>query len=169
MNAHAHAAAESCAAASKKTTAARKDYLVFRLADREFGIALENVQELCNYDIVKPLASGPDFIAGTATRGGRRIPVVDLHALLAPGATGNSRLTDVVILHANGRTSGIAVDYVIDVVMLGAEEIGTCNTGDNGDSGIIGMASLPRRAILLLDAERLMTDFQPGPGERLAA
>jgi purine-binding chemotaxis protein CheW len=165
MNARTTAAAKPCATASG-STAAHQDYLVFRLADKEFGISLEKVQELCNYDIVKPLAGAPVYIAGLATRGGRQIAIVDLHALLAPGTTENGRLTDVVILHANGRTSGIAVDCVIDVVVLGAEDIHPC---DKGTAGIIGMADLGQRAVLLLDADRLMTDFHPGPTERLAA
>ncbi|HYD62691.1 MAG TPA: chemotaxis protein CheW [Noviherbaspirillum sp.] len=165
MNALNNAAIKPRATASGNT-AIRQDYLVFRLADREFGIALEEVQELCNYDLVTPLAGAPGFIAGTMTRGGRQIAIVDLHVLLAAGLADKSRLTDVVILQADGRISGLAVDCVIDVVAAGAEDI---TAADAGGTCVIGLATLGKRSILLLDAERLMTNFQPVPDEKLAA
>lgn len=144
----------------------RKDYLVFRHADHEFGLALEMVQELCNADIVKPLPAAPPPVAGVLTRGGRRIPVVDLHALLSPGTSDERRAADVVILHADGRLSGVAVDCVIDVVVLGEGDILPCDTGE---PAFIGKAQLGGRSIRLLDAHQLMTDFEPVPTERLAA
>lgn len=151
---------------ARATPPVRKDYLVFRHADHEFGLALEMIHELCNADIMKPFPAAPAPVAGVITRGGRLIPVVDLHALLAPGSSGERRAADVVILHADGRLSGVAVDCVIDVVVLGDGDILPCDTGE---PAFIGNAQLGRRSIRLLDARRLMTDFEPVPTERLAA
>lgn len=144
----------------------RKDYLAFGLAGREFGLALDMVHELCSFDVVSPLPGAPFPISGIAARGGRQIPIVDLHALFAPGTRDNGRASDVVILRDENLLSGIAVDCVIDVVVLADSDISAC---DAGDSGVIGVARHGRRSILLLDARRLMTDFTPVPTQKMAA
>lgn len=144
----------------------RKDYLVFSLAGREFGLALDMVQELCSFDVVSPLPGAPFPISGIAARGGRQIPIVDLHAMFDPGTRNSGRAADVVILRDEDRMSGLAVDCVIDVIVLADSDISAC---DAGDSGVVGVARHGRRSILLLDARRLMTDFTPVPTEKMAA
>ncbi|HEY0846911.1 MAG TPA: chemotaxis protein CheW [Noviherbaspirillum sp.] len=143
---------------------ARQDFLVFSLGGREYGIALEKVQELCHFNAVTPVANAPAIVAGTITLRSLRIPVVDLHRVLDPEIPENGRLTDVVILSSGDRISGIAVDCVIDVISLLPGQVGNVS-----DEDTVSMAVVGKRSIVLLDADKLMTDFQPGPTERLAA
>lgn len=142
----------------------REDYLVFSLGGREYGIDLEKVQELCHYDAVAPVSGAPAIIAGAIALRSREIPVVDLHCVLNPETPDNSRLNDVVILHSGDRISGIAVDCVIDVISLLPGQVAGVSSEDS-----VSMAVVGKRSIVLLDAEKLMTDFQPGPVEKLAA
>lgn len=143
----------------------RHDYLVFRLADREYGIALERVRELCNYDVVKPVADAPPRIAGQVILQCRDIAVVNMHELLAPGSKDFGRLADVVILHDGDKVSGIAVDCVLDVVAVPQDQVDT----QTPFAGLVGIASVGKRTIALLDADTLMTDFRLVSKDKLAA
>lgn len=143
---------------------ARDDYLVFSLGGREYGIDLEKVQELGNYAAVAPVAGAPAIVAGSIHLRSREIPVIDLHRVLNPEIPENGRLNDVVILHSGDRISGIAVDCVIDVISLLPGQVAGVSSEDS-----VSMAVVGKRSIVLLDAERLMTDFQPETAEKLAA
>ena len=159
-----HHAAGTSGTAGQSVAPARQDYLVFRLADREYGIVLDKVQELCNYDIVKPLTGAPRAITGVITLRSRKIAVVDLHEILAPGSAESGRLTDVVVLDIGGHVSGIAVDCVLDVVPVQPGQVRTVQA-----DRMLGIAEVGERVITLLDADKLTTGFQPGPTQKLAA
>lgn len=143
----------------------RHDYLVFRLADREYGIALEHVLELCNYDVVKAVVDAPALIAGQVTLQSRHIAVINMHELLAPGSKDFGRLADVIVLHDGDKLSGIAVDCVLDVVAVPQDQVDT----QTPVAGLVGIASVGKRTIALLDAGTLMTDFRPVSKDKLAA
>jgi purine-binding chemotaxis protein CheW len=151
-------------AAVQSPAPARQDYLVFRLADREYGLVLGKVKELCNYDIVKPLSCAPPAITGVITLHSRKIAVADLREILAPGSGDRSRLTDVVVLDIGGHASGIAVDCVIDVVSVQPGQIHAADA-----PGMLGIAEVGARTVALLDADKLTTDFQPASPQKLAA
>ncbi|WP_292932656.1 chemotaxis protein CheW [Noviherbaspirillum sp.] len=155
------------AAASPARINEKQDYLVFRLGDGEYGIRLEKVQELCGFDKVTRLIEAPRFIAGTLSLRSRRIPIVDMHTLLGSGNADKGRLTDVIVLCHGDKQCGLAVDCVIDVVTLTEAQI--TGTAVPGSPCRVGAASVGQRSMILLDAEKLMTDYRPGPAERLAA
>lgn len=157
-------AAGASSAAARSPAPVRHDYLVFRLAECEYGIALGKVQELCNFDIVKPLTDAPRMIAGVIALRSRKIAVVNLHEILTPGRPENGRLTDVVILDIGGHVTGVAVDCVIDVVAVQQSQI-----RDGQANGVLGIADVGQRTITLLDADKLTTDFHPAPPQKLAA
>lgn len=146
------------------TAITRQDYLVFSLDNREYGIDLEKVQELCHYEAIMPVAGAPVIVAGAIALQGSNIPVVNLRRVLSSAAPDNGRLTDVIILRSNNRLSGIAVDSVIDVISLLPGQVGNVS-----DEETVSLAVVGKRSIVLLDADKLMTDFHPGPVEKLAA
>lgn len=142
----------------------RKDFLVFSLDNCEYGVCLEKVQELGHYEAVRPVTGAPAIIEGAIALQGNNIPVVNLRRVLSPEAPDNGRLSDVVILRSDTRVSGIAVDSVIDVISLLPGQVGNVS-----DEETVSLAVVGKRSIVLLDADKLMTDFQPGPVEKLAA
>lgn len=167
MSANFHIAGAPNAIASPMAAGHKKDFLVFSLGNREYGINLEKVQELGSYHKVVCIADAPELIAGMLTLRSRRVPVVDLHTMLGSGMKNNSSLADVIIINSGDRINGIAVDQVIDVVTLGSEQIKTSHVTES--DYVTGVGTLGQRVMVLLDAKKLMTDFQPGAIETIAA
>ncbi len=146
-----------------ETLIARQDYLVFRIGEREYGVALEKVQELAEYDAVSPLADAPEKIAGTISVSNGRLPVLNLQEVLIPGDIGNRPLNDVIILNDSGRIGGIAVNCVVDVLSLSPEQIRTTLRATDMEEGrLAGIATEGRRVVSLLKPERLVAELQTG-------
>lgn len=150
--------------------AEKHDYLVFQVGGREYGIALENVQELTTYCSVKPIAGAPQAIAGAVVLRSHPLPVLNLHSILTPDDTDNSKLSDVVVVHHAGHVGGIAVDCVLDVLSVAPDQVRTKLRAVDAESGFLsGIATLGRRVVSLLNPEKLVADFQSGPMTKLAA
>jgi purine-binding chemotaxis protein CheW len=148
----------------------RHDYLVFQVGGREYGIALENVQELTTYCAVKPIAGAPQAVAGAITLRNHQLPVLNLHEVLTLDDADTSKLSDVVVVRHAGNIGGVAVDCVLDVLSVGSEQVRTTLRACDAESGFLnGIAKLDRRVVALLNPEKLVADFQPGPATRLAA
>lgn len=148
----------------------KHDYLVFQVGGREYGIALENVQELTTYCAVRPIAGAPQAIAGAVVLRSHQLPVLNLHAVLTREDTDNSKLSDVVVVHHAGQVGGIAVDCVLDVLSVAPDQVRTKLRAVDAESGFLnGVATLGRRVVPLLNPEKLVADFQPGPVAKLAA
>ena len=139
----------------------RQDYLVFRVGEREYGVALDKVQELAEYDAISPLADAPERIIGTISVRNSRLPVLNLQEVLVPGDLGNRPLNDVIILNDSGRSGGIAVNCVVDVLSLSPEQIRTTlRATDLAEDRLAGIAIDGRRVVSLLKPERLVAELQ---------
>lgn len=136
---------------------ARQDFLVFRLADREFGVALDSVQELTSFDQVVA-HEGAEPFTGILQLRSLGIPVLDPYRRMSD-STDNSRLSDVVIFNDGKRVTGLAVDCVLDVVSLAPHQI--LPTATSGSMTAVGAAA--HRKIGLLDIELLLNGEPPVP------
>lgn len=135
-----------------------RDYLVFRSGQQEYGIALDHILELRTYDAVRltpdgaAIAAGVDptgVIAGSMRLGTVDVAVADLGVLLHRAGAAARNPADVMIMRCGPRLAALAVDCVIDVITPAPGQV-------QGDTACIGM-----REIILLDADRLISDLHP--------
>lgn len=154
-------------------TVAGSEFLVFHLGAEEYGIPLEQVQELRRGERVTRLASAPDFLLGICNLRGVVVPIVDLRLSLGmePGARQHGGVT--VILQRDGALAGLVVDGVSEVVRLAPELIRPAPAIRSGLAGrhLLGMGTQGQRVLILLDTAGLLTDMGmlPAPPLELAA
>lgn len=147
------------------------EFLVFTLGDEEYGVDIQNVQELRSYDTVTRLANAPEFIKGVVNLRGIIVPIVDMRIKFSLGTPVYDQFTVVIILTIAGRVMGMVVDSVSDVVTLTGEEIKPppqMGTAINTDY-LIGIGALDQRMLVLIDIARLMSAEDIGLIEKLAA
>jgi purine-binding chemotaxis protein CheW len=147
------------------------EYLAFTLGREEYGVDIQNVQELRGYDTVTCIAKAPDFMKGVVNLRGIIVPIVDMRIKLKLGTPTYDSSTVVIILNIAGRVTGMAVDSVSDVLTLTREQIkpaptlrAACDT-----DYVIGIGALDARMLILVDIEKLLCDTLTGPTEKLAA
>jgi purine-binding chemotaxis protein CheW len=99
-----------------------KQCLLFSLSKEQFGIDVENVLRVINFDKLMKVPKAPAFIAGALSLEGNVIPVVDLAKKIELGETTISKSTKVIVLQVdhNGDVLnvGVMIDDVIDVIMI---------------------------------------------------
>jgi purine-binding chemotaxis protein CheW len=99
-----------------------KQCLLFSLCKELFGIDVETVLRVINFDKLMKVPKAPDFIAGALTLEGSVIPVVDLAKKIDLGETTITPKTKVVILQVHHGDDvlnvGVMIDDVLDVITI---------------------------------------------------
>lgn len=135
------------------------EFLTLRLGAEEYGIDILKVQEIRNYEAVTAIANAPDFIKGVVNLRGTIVPVVDMRIKFNLGNVEYTPFTVVIILNVAGRVVGMVVDSVSDVITLVPDQIHPApEFGAALDTEyIIGLGTVDKRMLILMDIERLMT------------
>ncbi|HEY9379778.1 MAG TPA: chemotaxis protein CheW [Burkholderiales bacterium] len=135
------------------------EFLTFALSAEEYGIDILKVQEIRGYDAVTRIANAPPYIKGVMNLRGTIVPIIDLRIRFKLGEPSYDQFTVVIILNLDGRTMGVVVDGVSDVIALTAEQIRPApDFGAAVDTRYLtGLGAIDERMLILLDIEKLMT------------
>lgn len=138
-----------------------KEYLVFVLADQEYGIDILKVQEIRGYDAqtVTRIANVPSFVKGVTNLRGVIVPIVDLRIKFDLAEVSYDHQTVVIILNLGNRVVGIVVDGVSDVLVLQSSQISDSPQFGTAFSTeyLNGIGTIDDRMLILVDIEKLMT------------
>lgn len=142
-----------------------QEFLSFTLGKEEYGIHILGVQELRGYENVAHIANAPDFIKGVINLRGIIVPIIDLRIKFNFDAPRYDQFTVVVILNVGGRTIGMVVDSVSDVILLDPERIKPApQMGTTVDIDyLIGLGTIDERMIILIDIEKLISGIGMAP------
>jgi len=157
--------AETVKARSRASLAVAGEYLTFRLGAEEYGIDIQKVQEIRNYERPTGIANAPEFLKGVVNLRGVIVPIVDLRVKLGcPTAEYNS-FTVVIVLNVKNRVIGAVVDSVSDVLELGRDAIRPApelSSPTIDTSFITGIGAVADRILILMDIEGLMSSAEMG-------
>ncbi len=162
------AAASNPAAAHGAPVGAPREYLTFKLGAEEYGIDILKVQEIRGYEPPTRIANAPHFIKGVINLRGVIVPVVDMRLRFDLQDVQVNAFTVAIVLNVAGRTVGMVVDSVSDVIELGGEQIKAAPEFNCAvdSSYITGLGSLEQngqqRMLILMDIERLMRSPEMG-------
>jgi len=137
-----------------------REVLTFRLGAEEYGIDILRTQEIRSYVEPTHLANAPAHIKGVINLRGVIVPVIDLRIQLHLDSVPYDLSTVVIILSVAGRTVGLVVDSVTDVVELDERHLRPMprlDAGVNTDF-VSAIGSIGERMLILLDIEQLLGD-----------
>ncbi|GGE71217.1 MAG TPA: chemotaxis protein CheW [Paenalcaligenes hominis] len=139
-----------------------KEYLVFILAQQEYGIDILKVQEIRGYEAqtVTRIANVPSFIKGVTNLRGVIVPIVDLRIKFNLDEVSYDHQTVVVILNLENRIVGVVVDGVSDVLNLQNSQISDAPQFGGSvlsTEYLTGIGTVDERMLILVDIEKLMT------------
>jgi purine-binding chemotaxis protein CheW len=104
-----------------------KQCLLFSLCKERFGIDVENVLRVINFEKMMKIPKAPDFIAGAITLEGNVIPVVDLAKKIELGVTDVRPDTKVIVLQVHHDDEiievGVMIDDVLDVISVNESKL----------------------------------------------
>jgi purine-binding chemotaxis protein CheW len=163
--------AQSAVTASAPAVAAHpgvREYLSFKLGAEEYGIDILRVQEIRGYEPPTRIANAADFIKGVVNLRGVIVPIVDMRLRFGLQDAPYNGTTVTIVLNIAGRTVGMVVDAVSDVIELNPTQVKAA-PGFNGAvdaSYITGLGTVStgevERMLVLMDIEELMRSPEMG-------
>lgn len=141
--------------------------LCFALAGEAYALPILKVREIQAQATLTRIPKAPAYMPGVINLRGAIVPILELRQRFSLGEAPEDTRPVIVIVEVQGRTLGIRVDSVSDVLDLDAAairpapELGTQSA--LGREFIAGLASLPGGSgtdtmLILLDLDRLLTD-----------
>ncbi|HJU00276.1 MAG TPA: chemotaxis protein CheW [Actinomycetes bacterium] len=135
--------------------AGRRQLVVLRLGDREYGLATEVVVQVLRMVAVRPVPESPPWIAGVVNLRGRTTPMVDLRRRLGLPARAPGPADHIVVVRSGDATLGLIVDAVLEVLEVGQGEVEPPADAAGPGGVIAAVARAGDRLILVLDVDRL--------------
>ncbi len=147
---------------------ATREYLSFKLGAEEYGIDILKVQEIRGYEPPTRIANAPHFIKGVVNLRGVIVPIVDMRVRFGLDEVQYNAFTVVIILNIAGRTIGMVVDSVSDVLELDPGSVRPAPefNGAVDAAYITGLGTFStgetKRMLILMDIESVMTSPDMG-------
>jgi len=143
--------------------------LCFALAGEAYALPILKVREIQAQATLTRIPKAPAYMPGVINLRGAIVPILELRQRFSLGEAPEDTRPVIVIVEVQGRTLGIRVDSVSDVLDLDAAairpapELGTQSA--LGREFIAGLASLPGGSgtdtmLILLDLDRLLSDSE---------
>jgi purine-binding chemotaxis protein CheW len=96
-----------------------RELVTFRLSEERYAIDIQSVREIRGWSPATPLPNSEPFMQGVVNLRGIVLPVMDLGRRLGGPASAPSARHAVIVIEHGGRTMGLLVDAVSDI--LGVE------------------------------------------------
>lgn len=126
----------------------------------EYGVSITSVQEIIPVAEPTRLPQTLDFIEGIINLRGKIIPIIDLKKRFNMGTSEVTPETRSVVVDVEGKTVGIIVDEVSEVMRLPVDSIEPppAVIGGIASDYITGVGKLDDRLLILLDMDKILSE-----------
>jgi purine-binding chemotaxis protein CheW len=132
--------------------------VTFALDREEFGIRVDQVREVIRVGEITRVPQAPSHVRGVANLRGRILAVVEIRTRLGLTAAVLTQRSRIIVVEIQGRSLGILVDAVLQVVKIPAETVTAApdEVLSPQTDYITGVARWDSRLIILLDLEKVL-------------
>lgn len=106
-----------------RLSAATRQLITCTLDTAEYGIDIMAVQEIKGWSAATAIPQAPSWVRGVINLRGVIVPILDLRARFGMAPTVPTPMHVVVIIQSGGRTMGILVDAVSDIIAVAPEDV----------------------------------------------
>lgn len=133
-------------------------FLTFCLGGEEYGVEILSIQEIKGYAPATPLPNAPPHVLGVMNLRGVIVPVIDLRRRFGLPPLATTKFSVVVVVVLRGRTIGLLVDSVSDVVSFPPTDIqDPPDITTHGSTSLLrGIARAGERLVIVLDVDRVV-------------
>lgn len=128
------------------------------LGASEYGIEIMAVQEIKGWSATTAIPQSPAWVRGVINLRGVIVPILDLRARFGMAPTEPTSMHVVVIVQTGGRTMGILVDAVSDIISVGPEDVRPVPemNMESSEHLLSGLVPLERGMVSLVCLDALM-------------
>jgi purine-binding chemotaxis protein CheW len=131
----------------------------FKLAKELYGIEITKVREIILITDITRIPESPDFLKGLINLRSTVIPVIDLRVRFGLPEADLTDESRIMVLQAGGKTIGIMVDAVSEVLRVKHDQIAPPPTvAGLGRDYVNGLVKLDDRLLILLDIDKIFCE-----------
>ena len=139
--------------------------VTFTLGQEEYGVDISKVREINRLVEITHVPRAPGFVEGLINLRGNVVPIIDLRKRFDIKRSGDENQQRIIVVDVHGRTIGVIVDSVSEVLNLPAENIegvpATISSGVNTQF-LKGVGKIGDRLMLLLDLDSILSAEELG-------
>jgi purine-binding chemotaxis protein CheW len=151
-------------AADAAVANASDQFITFTLGAEEYGVDIMAVQEIKGWTATTAIPNAPGFMRGVINLRGIIVPIVDLRARFGMAPIEPTNMHVVIIITTAGRTTGLLVDAVSDIISVAPEAIRPVpEIGASGERMLSGLVALDDRMVSLVTLDGLIASAQATP------
>jgi len=132
----------------------------FRLAQEEYGIQITKVQEIILMGDITRVPQTPEYVKGLINLRSTVIPIVDLRLRFGLPVGDVTDETRIMVVNVAGKTIGIIVDAVSEVLRINKDQIAPPppTVAGLGREYLTGLVKLDKRLLILLDIDKILVE-----------
>jgi purine-binding chemotaxis protein CheW len=153
------------------TDAPETQFVSFEVGSDTFLIPIEKVVEFRTWSEPTAVPHTPDYVRGIVNIRGEIVPIYDVAARLGRGLTVAAERHVVVIVRSeDGRSVGLLVDSVTDIVNARSADMAPIPRIEGGDATpfMRGVVFVEERILGVTDVDRLVQETLPDGAVQLA-
>lgn len=134
--------------------------IVFRLADEQFAVSINQVQEINRLSQITRVPRAPKFVEGVVNLRGDVIPVIDLRKRFELAAREYNQFNRIIVSDFDKKKVGIIVDEVLEVLRVPKKKVEIAPEtiqGSNSQNFLEGLANLDERMIMILNLKNILS------------
>jgi purine-binding chemotaxis protein CheW len=135
------------------TETEHEKYLVFQIGNESYGVPLLQVQEIRTYTPATRVPGAPPYVLGVINLRGNIIAVLDARQRFGLPPADEDAATVIVVAQVEGKTFGLRVDSVSDVMDVPLQEVQPPPPigSDEAQRFLSGLVHLNERVLILLN------------------
>ncbi|MCB2081890.1 MAG: purine-binding chemotaxis protein CheW [Hyphomicrobiales bacterium] len=138
-----------------------RQFLTFSVENSVYALDIMTVREIKGWTEATRIPNSPEYMRGVINLRGVVIPVYDLKCRFGNGTTEADDKNVVIYIAAGGRTLGILVDAVSDILTVKASQVRPAPSSspdiDIDDAYVSGLIGLEENMVIVLDVEHLVS------------
>jgi purine-binding chemotaxis protein CheW len=143
----------------------------FRLAQEEYGVEITKVQEIILLGEITRVPQTSEYIKGLINLRSTVIPIVDLRLRFGLAQEEATDETRIMVVNVAGKTIGIIVDGVSEVLRISHDQIAPPppTVAGLGREYLTGLVKLNNRLLILLDIDKILGQEENAAVEAVTA
>lgn len=137
-------------------------YMTFKSGNECFGLKIEYVSEIIQFQAITPIPEVEDYIRGLINLRGKVIPVVDVRLRFKQKPFEYNDRTCIIVLNVRSMLIGLIVEKIAEVVNIDEDNIlppPTLGRVEKAQSKYVyGIGKVGDSVKLLLDPDKLLND-----------